>query len=282
MAAAVPDPGLRALQAMDSRVATIAYHIATRNAAKCGRKVPLSGIAVHSLGQYAPSARAAAAASFGLGSDAAVLAVAKDSPAEAAGIRADDWILSINGQPMADALTPKASMATVAKARAALSAASLRITINRGGTLQQVSFANTLGCASTAEMIPSAKLSAEADGDIVQISSAVVEFARSDDELAFVIAHEMAHNILAHPAKLDTIGRSRANILATEIEADKMAIQLMHGARYDVHAAPPFWARFGKRTGFGIFSDGTHLRTKARVQLLRDEIARVSAQPATP
>ncbi len=282
VAAAVPDPSLRALQALDARVATIAYHIATRNVASCDRKALLSGIAVHSLGQYSASSRAAAVATFGLGGEAAVLAVARDSPAEKAGIRADDRILSIDGEPMTEVPSTKATMETVVKARAALSAASVRLMIKRNGAEWQVSFTNAVGCASTAEMIPSNSLSAEADGDIVQITSALVDYVQSNDELAFVIAHEMAHNILAHPEKLDKIGRKRGHILATEIEADKMAIHLMSSARYDVYAAPAFWARFGKLTGFGIFSDGTHLRTKARVQMLRDEIARITAQPATP
>jgi beta-barrel assembly-enhancing protease len=282
MAAALPDPSLRALQALDARVTTIAYHIATRNVARCDRKAALSGIAVHSLGQYTSGSRAAAVATFGLGAEAAVLAVARDSPAEKAGIRADDRIMSVNGQSMAEVPSPKASMETVVKTRAALGAAAIRLTIERNGAQKQISFANTLGCVSTAEMIPSNSMSAEADGDIVQITSALVEYVQSNDELAFVIAHEMAHNILAHPAKLDKIGRKRANILATEIEADKMALHLMNSARYDIYAAPAFWARFGKLTGFGIFSDGTHLRTKARVQMLRDEIARITAQPATP
>jgi hypothetical protein len=50
----------------------------------------------------------------------------------------------------------------------------------------------------------------------------------------------------------------------------------MKGAGFDPHAPARFWARFGKKTGAGIFSDGTHLRTKARVKLLEAEANRIT------
>ena len=50
----------------------------------------------------------------------------------------------------------------------------------------------------------------------------------------------------------------------------------LKAAGYDPMAAARFWTRFGKKTGAGIFSDGTHLRTRDRVRLLTDEAAKLA------
>jgi beta-barrel assembly-enhancing protease len=129
------------------------------------------------------------------------------------------------------------------------------------------------GCQSDVEIVPGRRLNAHADGEIVQLSSAVVDEARNDDELSFLIAHELAHNILEHPQKLERGKRSTGRIRETEIEADRMALSLMKRAGFDHHAAARFWARFGAKTGYGIFSDGTHMRTKPRVAFLEQVAA---------
>ena len=132
------------------------------------------------------------------------------------------------------------------------------------------------GCASRVVVEPGGKLNAYADGTYVKLTSSVAEYAADEGELAAIIAHEMAHNLLSHQAKLDASGRSRANILETEIEADKLSVRLLAGAGFDPLVAARFWTRFGKKTGAGIFATGTHLRTKARVALLEEEAARLS------
>ena len=275
------------LQALDVRVSNVAFRIAVSNASRCSNTVPMTGIMLHSLAQYGPAERPIAAQTYGLGTHPGVLAVAKGSPAERSGLKVNDQLVAVDGAVQTVALTAEPSVGAVIAAREALAKAlakggAARITIRRGaaGPLRDIIVTGTKGCASLVEQVPSTKYFAQALDGVVTISSAVVQFTQSDDELAFVIAHEMAHLILMHPARLDKIGRKRANILATEIEADKFAITLMRSAGYDVAAAPAFWSRYGKRTGYGIFSDGTHLRTDARVQLLKDEIARLSTETA--
>jgi beta-barrel assembly-enhancing protease len=272
------------LAAQDARVNSVAFRIATKNTARCSAQAPLTGIMVHSLAQYGPAERPIVARAFSLGLHPGVLAVAKGSPAERAGLKPGDQVIAVDGAAQTVRLTPKPSMDAVIATRRAIDRAlsnggTVRFTVKSGAAASRdVMVAAAKGCAALVEQVPSPKYFAEAYAGVVTVSSAVVTFTRSDDELAFVIAHEMAHLILGHPARLDKIGRKRSNILATEIEADKFAVRLMAGAGYDLNAAPAFWARYGDRTGYGIFSDGTHLRTKARVQLLRDEIARVSAE----
>ena len=135
--------------------------------------------------------------------------------------------------------------------------------------------------------MPGKRLNASADGTYVQLTTAVIDFVRNDDELALVIAHELSHNILKHREKLDAQGVSRGlfrsfgknpgRIRATENEADRLALRLMHKAGFDIAVAPAFWDRFGRETSHGIFSDGTHASRKERVAIAEAEIAAIRA-----
>ena len=279
-AAITPDPGYLALQAMDARVNNIGYRIAARNVALCPNAVPLSGISFHSLGQYAPSERAKISVTFGAEPGPRVMSVAEDSPAAKAGIKPNDLILKTGDARLVETLSNKPEISAVLNARGALSEGlangAISINVLRGPENKEILVPSQRACPSTVELIPSTKRIAAADGTMLQISSAMVETTQSDGELAFILSHEMAHNILQHPARLDRIGRKKANVLATEVEADKLSIKLMAGAGYDPFAAARFWARYGRGLKHGILSDGTHMRSKDRVALLQNEAALIA------
>lgn len=265
------------LRAYDERVGNIGHALARSDVALCPRSIaPLAGLRVHTLGQYGKSVRADAKALFGLGDYPAILTLSTGSAAAQAGLKAGDWIVSING---AD-LRSGPGYAGVARFDDALAAAlaspPANLVIERDAQRQGIWLTGLPGCGSRIELVPGRKLNAAADGTIVQITSGVLEQTRDEDELAFIIAHEMAHNILRHRERLDRIGRSARNIRATETEADLLGLKLMRAAGYDPMAAARFWARFGKKTGAGIFSDGTHMRTRDRVRLLNEEAAKLA------
>jgi beta-barrel assembly-enhancing protease len=264
---------LKALQQEDFRVAAIAYRLATRNVSQCRLLQPQSGITVHSLSQYAGRYRDAARSVFGLSDLPAVLVVVPGSAAAKAGIRANDEIVAVNSVALRDAPLGKSSAQAAVEAalllrKATEAAAPVALRLRRAGQIITVSLTAEQGCASRIELVPGSKLNAKADGEVVQLTTAVLSEAKNDDELAFIIAHEMAHNALGHPQMLKAQGRTKSRILATEIEADQFSLKLMHKAGYDPGAAARFWTRFGKKTGLGIFSDGTHQRTATRVRAL--------------
>lgn len=268
---------LEQLRAYDERVGTIGDWLAHGGAQYCsGALAPLAGLRVHTLGQYGKRYRSDARALFGLGDYPAILMLTRDGPAAVAGLAVGDAIISVNGADM-KAGDGYAGVARLDDAlEAALATPPAELVIEHEGVRRAVMLTGISGCASRIELVPGKKLNAAADGRIVQLTTAVLEQARDDDELAFIIAHEMAHNILKHRERLDRIGRSAANVRAAEVEADLLALKLMHGGVYDPRAAARFWARFGKKTGAGIFSDGTHLRTKTRVRLLTEEAQKLA------
>ncbi|PXW69533.1 peptidase M48-like protein [Blastomonas natatoria] len=294
------EASLADLRASDARVLGIGYQLATANSAFCSVTENSAGLALHHIAQY-PDA-AAARLTFGFATDYAVLAMVPDGPAARAGLRADDAIVSLNGRPFAPSSTDLETIDQVAAYRPiAWADATLRAALNRGevtldvlraGQTLQVTFAGTKACRSRFELRPSDSYGASADGDIVGITVPMLTFMADDDELAAILAHELAHNLLEHRRRLNEagvqrgllqqLGRNARLTLATEIEADRLSIWLMANAGFDPLGAVRFWTRYGKKRGKGIFSAPTHYRWKRRVALFEEEIATLRASVQSP
>jgi beta-barrel assembly-enhancing protease len=277
---------LLALQATDLRVATVAHRLSTANVKLCPNQTPQFGFSLHALAQYGGTFRASAKALFGLSDDPTILAIVPSGAAANAGLGVGDALIAVGATRLRSAtVTAKQSYDAVREAEAAIDngpkTRPVKLTIRRGGAEQAINVYAKPGCMSRVVVEPGGKLNAYADGTYVKLTSSVAEYAADEGELAAIIAHEMAHNLLGHQARLDAVGRSRANILETEIEADKFSVRLLAGAGYDPRVAARFWARFGKKTGVGIFATGTHLRTKARVALLEEEAAKLATSNAS-
>ena len=144
-------------------------------------------------------------------------------------------------------------------------------------------------CASDFQIDPSSQLDAGAQGSMVSITSAFADYAADDAELAAIVAHELAHNILQHRARLDaakvsrgigrSFGKSRKAILATEIEADRLSIWLLANAGYEPSVALTFWQRYRREHGVQLLSDGTHLSWSKRIAIMQAELDLITATP---
>ena len=275
-AALATDPSLTRLQAEDARVAAMSWRLQTANASLCPATVPLTGLSLHALSQYRPAQRAAARAQFGLGDRVAVAAVAPGSAADRAGIHVGDTIVSID-RVATTRFDGDAGYAPVAQAEAMLDAALTLppafIRTDHNGRIKDVSLTGDEGCASRVQIVAGQGINAQADGRYVQINAAMLDFARTDDDLAVVVAHELAHNILRHRA-LHTPSKQ------AEYAADRMGVWLMARAGYDLDAVVPFWTRFEKRTSAGIFADGTHPSSKKRLAAVAVAVVTLKAQAA--
>jgi beta-barrel assembly-enhancing protease len=273
-ASVVPrDPGISALHDMDLRVATIGHQLALANARQCPNKGPQSGILLHSLGQYGSAFRTIMQQQWGLTDAPTLLAVVPGSAAQKVGLFAGDQIRAVNGVATTTGQSKKSTFAVVERTQQmleqALRAGYADILTARAGNAV-IRLVAPIACPALFQVLPSQKMKATADGRYVQLSTRIIESARDDDELSFIIAHELAHNALGHRAWLDKAGRKAANVRETEIAADVLGVKMMRQAGYDPAAAARYWAREGDRMDAGLFRSGTHLSPGKRVDLLRN------------
>jgi hypothetical protein len=273
------------LRSQDLRVATVSYRLATANRALCGRVLTAqAGFVLHGIEQYGLSDRTDAARSFGLDGHVGVMAVVAGSPAEAAGLRAGDRILSVNGR----AIAPASADAPPSRAAVALTQQLLLAEMQRGEVtlgvagaagLREVRFQAETGCPSQVELIAGDAVNAWADGARIMVSDGLLRRCASDADLAAVIGHELAHNLLHHRGRLAAHGISADRVTdlstaalremqATEEEADRFGVRLAAAASYDLSNAASFMS--------GLLDGAvatTHPSAGRRLQLLRAAIA---------
>jgi hypothetical protein len=293
--AALPNqPVVLALRSLDQRVASVGHRLATANVAACFERQWHSGLLVHDLSQYSLQGRQEAAAAFGLDGGPAILAVAEGGPAERAQLRLNDVLLSADGAALPRA--PAGAHGTfeptewiIEAIEAALADGRAELRIRRAGKEQTVRLIGELGCASRFQVVPSARRRAEADGRYVQLTSALIEYTRDDDELAALVAHELAHNILRHRTRLNAagvdrglfarFGRNARLFRQTEEEADRLAVYLMDKAGFDPRAAVRLWTR-QSRDASPRAGNGTHPNWPSRIASLESEIRVIAAAKA--
>ena len=281
------ESSLAGLRALDQRVASIGFRLATAGLDFCSDRQWRWGFAVHDLSQYGASYRPAAIRRFGLDAGPAVLALAAGGPAERAGLRADDVLLRLDGEPLpAPPARSRRSFDQVERILDALDRAFAdgvaAIEVRRGAERLTVTIRAERGCATQFQVIPSSGMNAHADGRYVQISSALAAYAGDDQQLAAILAHEFAHNVLHHRLRLDAADASRGSrggfghdarqVRETEAEADRLSVYLLDRAGYDPAAAVRFWRRFGHR-GLNFIGSPTHGNPHHRIETMEREIA---------
>lgn len=157
----------------------------------------------------------------------------------------------------------------------------------------------------------SGELNAYADGNYIVVSTAMIDFT-NDDELAVVISHEYAHNIMGHVATqtqnaavggiLGTIADQLANSqgfntggalgqyaqgyavqrysVGFEQEADYVGLYVMERAGYDINKAPGLWRKMSQADARGISMTTTHPSNSARYVALSQTIAEIQQKKA--
>ncbi|AJA07573.1 peptidase M48, Ste24p [Sphingopyxis fribergensis] len=281
-----------ALAATEARVATIGFRLTTANAAWCPARQPQFGWIWGDPRLYDKAQRPAALAAYrAVERDAAfVAAVAAGSPADRAGLHVGDGVAWVDMAPVANGIGdhPFARITALEQmlaARPTNTAIWFGLTDGRAVPLTPMT-----GCASDFRVEANERAGAVADGRMVLVNQGLAEFAADDEELAAAIAHELAHNILRHRARLDAagidrglgkqFGRNARLFKQTEVEADRLSVWLLAGAGYDPAAAARFWERFGRRKGRPLLQASTHPNWRDRVASLQAEAATIAAARA--
>lgn len=282
--AGAPPSALAELQRLDGRVQSVGWKLARGNAQFCRVKARSVGLQLHDVYNYASPA--AVRRALGLAGDIAVQAVAAGGPAARAGLKANDPVVEVAGQPVGSLARPKArDFARLARLHDRIDAAltahgQLEIATLSPTGVQRMTILGEEVCASRFEMLTDGNRAA-ADGSRVVVSRKIVEFLREEDQFAAVLAHELAHNVLRHRSRLNAQGRTWSNIRDTEREADRLSVWLLANAGYDPAAAVRFMTNWGAANDHGIFSTPDHDRWRTRARLMEAELVKLQAARAS-
>lgn len=234
--------------------------------------------------------------------------VADGSPVDLAGIRKGDRITKINTQPVGD--DPAIALRPVDDA--AVAGGEVTFFVKRDAQAFRAVVAPERVCSYPVGLFDDQSVNAFADGDRVMISKGMVRFVDTEDELALVIGHELAHNTEGHRDKkmgnaifgaiFDGLaagfgvntGGAFSNAMAGvnsqdfESEADYVGAYYAARAGYDVSQAAGLWRRMAASHPLAIHLAGsTHPSTAKRFlaleQTSREITSRIDAgEPLVP
>lgn len=284
-----------ALRAADLELAMIGYRLATANAPLCRRLEPGTGIRFQTLDQFLDTQREAARRHFGFAGEVAVEAVVPDSPADRAGLRADDTILHFGPIDMADLQGAPGTtdrLVAVEQAVAALPPdRPIQIRALRGGAPVALTLNPVPACRGRVELRLANDFDAVSDGVMVQVSVRLLEDYPADF-VAAVMAHEYAHLLLGHAARmraqgvdfgiLSGFGRNVRYFRQTETEADILSVAVLVNAGYPADLPVRFWNVFGPEHADGAVTLRTYPAWRDRVATMAHEAARIGRDPVLP
>ena len=213
-----------------------------------------------------------AAVRYGIRAEPTVIGTVAGSPAAKAGFQRGDVLRTINGVPLAAGRKATAetieTMTNAAKVNPAL-----QIGFERGGLPQQVTVTAETICSYPVVLVQDDTVNAFADGDAIYVTTGMMRFVESDQELQTIIGHELAHNAMDH-MKAQTVNRlvgtffdivaaaygvntqgafgdaaARAYSQEFEAEADYVGVYALALGGVDTRGVANLWRRMGAEAG---------------------------------
>ncbi len=282
----------------EKRVADLAYSVLTKAVPLCGETVKQHiGISFMNKYTFKKDMRNAAVSLFQVSDAITINHVVKGSPAERAGLNSNDVIIAVN-----DWVVPvgenapfelRDNLASLMKPNATVSIKVLRNGIEKIFTVKPEAKCD-YGIMQNDENA----INAFADGKNIIINRGMMRYA-NDNELALVISHELAHNIMKHiearkgnrflGALLDGLAAAfgvytggtfaQAGAMAYskdfEEEADYVGLYIMALAGLDIDSAPNFWRKMAAINPRGVNYATTHPSSPHRFVFLEKTVEEI-------
>lgn len=248
------------LIARQERIYRVAAPLMVKNAPLCRSFArPLLGFTAKNLYSYPAELAPAAESALKLDDRLRVMQVLDGSGAMRAGIRPGDILQSIQEQAL-----PLGAQAENEAARLLAplikNATDISVVVLRQDRPLKLTIPLTAACAFSMEIGHAPQVNAYADGRRIMITRGMLDFLSADEELAVILAREIAHNVLQHTAtqqmtatvaslidalllvqpdaaSLASRGGLRPVPAKADQEADRMAMYLLARAGYDPAAA---------------------------------------------
>lgn len=249
----------------------IASQILRANADLCSKTRFAIGLRTHSQKSYTKHLREQSERWMGADKTPSILSVLKNGPADLAGIKAGDVIVDAQGKPVT--MRHK-------QVQTKLETDQPSITIKRGDTVaKEVEVTPDTICDYPVHLRQSGVVNAYATGKAIIFTTGMMDFVKTDTELAMILAHELAHNTHNHVRKsiqnIILSGFAKRAVRPFEAEADYVGLNYMARAGYDLQGVEAIWHRLGQRSPKNIVRAKTHPTTAHRLlslKITRDEI----------
>ncbi len=296
---------IQAYYAQLARVDNVAFRIRTANRQFCtnvAAQIGLHAATVRSLpSRYRSYTNQALNVSW---TKPTVIAVVDNSPAASAGIKVGDQILRLDDKPVPARRTQRWIDAFLA----GNGMTPVKVDLARDGVAQTLTVSPVMACAIPIRYVTTDAVNAYTTGDKIVIYSAIVVLTKTDDQLAVIISHELAHANLGHVRKrelnafLGQIGGAlvdggfllggiytrgtftrhfgRAGALAYSVEFEREAdyVGAYYAARagYDVAGAAEIWRALGQSHPGSIRLTSDHPMSPVRYIQMREVAAEIA------
>ncbi len=295
----------------EARVYSLAFPLLGANAEYCDTYTrPVLGLSAWNIHSVSRTYQPAANSLYGLDERLIVKTIARKSPAQKAGLLSGDIIESINGQ----AVSGKTAARTFDSVVQDSNGQPVKVGIKRDGVAQTLTVAPITACNFPLRVDHESKaINAYADGKQIVITRGMIRFADNDEQLALVIAHELAHNALTHVSKLQqnamagslggllvdgifaaggvstngqfaqlgaNIGAGQ-NSVAFEQEADYVGMYFMERAGYSAANVAQFWRSMAAENANDVTQRTSHPTSPERFLAIEATYAEIRKKKAT-
>jgi len=299
---------LQAFVEENIRLYRVSYPVITGAAIFCGNQVRGGdGAVALNVAFFEPEYRAAARSALGIGDDLQVVYVVEGSAAWIAGLEPGDEIVAVSGRPIG---TDAHAAEIVRDAFRAGSASNpVLLAVRRRNVVIEFVVEPERACAFDLNLVDSDEINAFADGTSINVTRGMLRFV-SDDELAVIVAHELAHNAYGHVRKQlqNQAGGAMAGLLVDllaaaagvntggafsraggqagaltyakdfEAEADYVALYMLAASDMPIDKAPYFWRRMATIAPGQIGYGTTHPTSPERFVAMERTIAEIDAK----
>jgi beta-barrel assembly-enhancing protease len=302
-----------------NKLQNVASRVVTSGTDMCSDKIgAFYGFDYWNQDSFNAAMKAPAKAKYNVSEQFKILNVTPQSPAEKSELKAGDTLVSIDNW-----LVPLGKeSAKLVRDKLALSGKTfspVQIVVNRDSVEKTISITPVKACDFSVVLAPDDVKNAYADGKNIVVYKGMMDFFKTDEEIALVVSHELAHNTMKHldaQTKNATVGgvfgllldiaaatagvntngnftRMGAGLAGSafsvsfEQEADYVGLYFMKKANYDIEHAAEFWRRMAVSNSQAITMKTSHPTTPERFVAIEATVKEINAkisnsQPLTP
>jgi hypothetical protein len=299
------ETALQQLVELQDRLDRVAGPLLVNNSPLCKRNARrLLGFTAKTKYSYTAEFIPAAQKLLHLDERLRVTGVLPGSGADKVGVLRGDRLLSVNDKALPQGPNAERQAAALLGPMVT-SRGNVKLTVLRNNRQMVLDVPLTMACAFRVELGNTDAVNAYSDGYRVLVTRGMLAYAKSDQELAYVLAREMAHNALGHPIRLRssaTIAGVIDNLIrinpdlgmvngtagikpysqSIDTAADVTGLFMAARAGYDIDGATAFWENLASKFPITTINGYTalHPETTPRLAAIDKAITDIRAKQA--